>query len=99
MRRDDLQGQRKSLVDEADEEGSGGEALEPGAQSPETIVKPGSSKAKGSLDAIKPCLMITALLLTFAISVVSALYVVSAAFDPELPHSSSNASTTTSSKP
>ena len=83
LRRDDLQGQRKSLVEEADEEGSGGEALESGSQSPETIAKPTGKKS--SLDAIKPCLMISALLLTFAVSVVGALYVVSAAFDPDLP--------------
>jgi hypothetical protein len=85
LRRDDLQGQRKSLVDEADEEGSGGEALESGTQSPETIVKPAGSKKKGPLSAITPCLMITALLFTFAVSVVIVLYVLSAAFDPDLP--------------
>ena len=90
LRRDDLQGQRKSLVDEADEEGSGGEALESGTQSPETIVKPAGSKKKGNLDAIKPCLMITALLFTFAISVVIVLYVLSAAFDPDAPRLTMN---------
>ena len=83
-----MQGQRKSLVEEVDEEGSGGEALESGTQSPETIGKPASSKKKGSLDAIKPCLMITALLFTFAVSVVIVLYVLSAAFDPDLPQKS-----------
>ena len=43
--------------------------------------KPAGKKAA---DAIKPCLMISALL-TFAVGVVSALYVISAAFDPDLP--------------
>jgi hypothetical protein len=84
MKKEDLQGQRAALTEDCDE-GSGGESGGDSAvQSPEAATAKVTKKQRTLLqDSMKPCMMITALLATFALLAFIVLYVVNAAFEPE----------------
>ena len=83
LRREDLAGQREALTEDVDD-GSGGEReLESQAPECSTPAKQKLNPKAGSklMDSVKPCLMITALLATFAFLVIGSLIMVQAAFD------------------
>ena len=88
--RENLADQREALTEDVDDGSGGGSGGEPDPEQPETSTPrshiASSKKEKKALqDSMKPCMIITALLLTFAALAVVVVFVLSAAFNPEGP--------------